>query len=159
MHLWHWHGQFVTRAACVATLIACLCAHPQCALAAGLDIFATERLASSTATQHIDSVPGACKASPISARLTLEDMIERVLCHDPQARLNWANAKALAANVGLRQSAYLPKLNASSGINTGRNDTNYDQREEYSSHGHKSQVDHRLALSWVLLILDGATQR
>ena len=150
MHLWHWHGQFVTRAACVATLIACLCAHPQCALAAGLDIFATERLASSTATQHIDSVPGACKASPISARLTLEDMIERVLCHDPQARLNWANAKALAANVGLRQSAYLPKLNASSGINTGRNDTNYDQREEYSSHGHKSQVDHRLALSWVL---------
>ncbi|WWF11583.1 TolC family protein [Pseudomonas trivialis] len=119
-------------------------------LAESLDVFATERTVAQTATQPIHSVPGACESSPVPARLTLEDMIERVLCHDPQARLNWANAKAQAANVGVRQSAYLPRLNASSGITTGRNDTNYEQREEYSNRGHKRQLDHRLALSWVL---------
>lgn len=133
-----------------ATVVACLYAFSQWGLAAGLDVFETERTIAHSATQPIDSVPGACESRPLPARLTLEDMIERVLCHDPQARLNWANARAQAAYVGVRQSAYLPRLNASSGITTGRNDTNYEQREEYSSRGHKSQVDHRLALSWVL---------
>ncbi|MGU3304803.1 TolC family protein [Pseudomonas sp. M5A4_2d] len=132
------------------TVVACLCAFSQLGLAAGLDVFATKRAVAQTATQPIDSVPGACESSPVPTRLTLEDMIERVLCHDPQARLNWANAKAQAANVGVQQSAYLPRLNASSGITTGRNDTNYDQREEYSNRGNKSQLDHRLALTWVL---------
>lgn len=132
------------------TVVACLCAFSQWGLAAGLDVFATERKVARTATQPIDSVPRMCERSLVPARLTLEDMIEQVLCHDPQARLNWANARAQAAYVGVRQSAYLPRLSASSGITTGRNDTNYDQREEYSGSGHKSQVDHRLALSWVL---------
>lgn len=133
-----------------ATVVACLCAFSEWGLAVGLDVLATERTVAQTATQPIDRTPGACESSPVAARLTLEDMIERVLCHDPQARLNWANARAQAAYVGVRQSAYLPRLNASSGITTGRNDTNYDQREEYSGRSHKSQVDHRLALSWVL---------
>lgn len=134
----------------VATLVACFHASSQFCLAGGLDVFETERTVSRTATQQIDRVPGSCEAGPVPARLTLEDMIGRVLCHDPQSRLNWANARAQAANVGIRQSAYLPRLNASSGVTTGHNDTDYDQRGEYSGHGHKSQVDHRLALSWVL---------
>jgi len=133
-----------------ATVVACLCAFCEWGLAEDLDVLATERTVAQTATQPIDKAPGACESSPVPARLTLEDMIERVLCHDPQARLNWANARAQAAYVGVRQSAYLPRLNANSGITTGRNDTNYDQREEYSGRSHKSQVDHRLALSWVL---------
>lgn len=134
----------------VAVLAVYFYAGSQFCEAADLDVFATGSSVSRTATQHIDSVPGLCEAGPVPARLTLEEMIGRVLCHDPQARLNWANARALAANVGVRQSAYLPRLNASSGVTTGRNDTDYDQRGEYSSHGHKSQVDHRVALSWVL---------
>lgn len=138
------------RAARTAAIVAGLCAGSQWQAAAGLDVFMTERTVAHTATQPIDRVPGACESSPLPARLTLENMIERVLCHDPQARLNWATARAMAADVGGRQAAYLPRLNASSGITTGRNDTNYDQREEYSNRGHKSQVDHRLALSWVL---------
>ncbi len=132
------------------TVVACLCAFSQWGLAAGLDVFATERKVARTATQPIDSVPRMCEHSLVAARLTLEDMIEQVLCHDPQARINLANARTQAAYVGVRQSAYLPRLNASSGITTGRTDTNYDQREEYSGRSHKSQVDHRLALSWVL---------
>ncbi|QOQ76277.1 TolC family protein [Pseudomonas poae] len=134
----------------IVTMLACLGAWSSSCLAAPLDVFSTERTVSGTATQRFDSAPGACDAGPVPARLTLEDMIGRVLCHDPQARLNWANARAQAANVGARQSAYLPRLNASSGVTAGRSDTDYAQRGENSSHGHKSQVDHRLAFSWVL---------
>lgn len=115
-----------------------------------MDVFATERDVSRTAVKDVDSVTWSCEVGPVPALLTLEEMIERVLCHDPQTRQAWANAKVQAALVGVKQSAYLPRLNGSSGITSSRNDTTYDQREEYSSQGHQRQLDNRLSLSWVL---------
>nr|WP_256348930.1 TolC family protein [Pseudomonas sp. PDM24] len=77
-------------------------------------------------------------------------MIERVLCHDPQTRQAWAIAKAQAALVGVKQSAYLPRLNGSSSISSGRSATTYKQQDDYASSGHRRQFDNRLSLSWVL---------
>lgn len=128
----------------------CMCGCSPWGVASTPDMFATERTLSRTATQLIDSAPRTCESALIHAHLALEDMIGRVLCHDPRARLSWANAKEQAALVGVRQSSYLPRLNGSSGTSAGRSDTVYDERSEYSSLGYRSQIDHRLTLSWVL---------
>ncbi|BAV75592.1 outer membrane efflux protein [Pseudomonas chlororaphis subsp. aurantiaca] len=138
------------KAAFACPLLACLCTWSQWTVALNIDVFATERDVSRTAIKDVDSVTWSCEVGPVPALLTLEDMIERVLCHDPQTRQAWANAKAQAALVGVKQSAYLPRLNGSSGITSGRNDTAYEQREEYSSQGHQRQLDNRLSLSWIL---------
>nr|WP_224791467.1 TolC family protein [Pseudomonas fluorescens] len=115
-----------------------------------VDVFATERDVSRTAMKDINNSTWSCESGPVPALLTLEEMIERVLCHDPQTRQAWASAKAQAALVGVKQSAYLPRLNGSSSVTSGRNDTTYEQRGEYSRHGHQRQLDNRLTLSWVL---------
>lgn len=132
------------------TLLACLCMGSSLATASDLDVFATTRNVSSTAVKDIDGSIWSCAEKPVPGLLTLEEIIERVLCHDPQTRQAWAIAHAQAAMVGVKQSAYLPRLNGSSGITRGRNDTDYEQ-QEYSSHGNQRQLEHRLSLSWVLL--------
>lgn len=86
----------------------------------------------------------------LPALLTLETMIERVLYHDPQTRESWAIAKAQAAMTGVRQSAYLPRLNATLGMTDASHDTVYEQRGEYSKHGRQRRLENRLNLSWVL---------
>ncbi len=136
------------KAAVIYSLLAILCTWFQSAMA--MDVFATERDVSRTAIKDINNSIWSCEFDPVPALLTLEEMIERVLCNDPQTRQAWAGAKAQAALVGVKQSAYLPRLNGSSGITSGRNDTAYEQRGEYSSHGHQRQLDNRLTLSWVL---------
>jgi len=136
------------KAAFIYSLLASLCAWFQSAMA--MDVFATERDVSRTAIKDINNSTWSCEVGPVPALLTLEEMIERVLCHDPQTRQAWASAKAQAALVGVKQSAYLPRLNGSSSVTSGRNDTAYEQRGEYSRHGHQRQLDNRLTLSWVL---------
>lgn len=136
------------KAAFIYSLLASLCAWFQSAMA--MDVFATERDVSRTAMKDINNSTWSCEVGPVPALLTLEEMIERVLCHDPQTRQAWASAKTQAALVGVKQSAYLPRLNGSSSATSGRNDTAYEQRGEYSRHGHQRQLDNRLTLSWVL---------
>jgi len=131
------------------TLLACLCVWTPWAVALDMDVFKTDRDVSRTAIMDDDSLTWSCKVGGVPAVLTLEEMIERVLCHDPQLRHSWANAKVQAALVGVKQSAYLPRLNGNSGITSGRNDTAYEQRE-YSRHGNQRQLENRLGLSWVL---------
>ncbi|MFL1514932.1 TolC family protein [Pseudomonas prosekii] len=86
----------------------------------------------------------------VPALLTLEELIGRVLCHDPQLRQAWADAKFQAASVGVKQSAYLPKLSGSFGITRNYNDTLYEQNSDYSVHGRQEQFESRISLSWVL---------
>jgi outer membrane protein len=64
--------------------------------------------------------------------------------------LAWANAKAQAALIGVSESSYLPRLNGSIGISSGRNVSDYEQRPELSSKGKQQQTTNRLSLSWVL---------
>lgn len=131
------------------TLMVWLCLSPQWCWATFADPFVTERHISTSAI-HFDGVALPCNAQPLPSSLTLEDMIERVLCHDPQTRQAWAIAKAQAALVGETQAAYLPRLNASSSISGSRNSTTYQQQDGYASSSHRRQFDNRLDLSWVL---------
>ncbi|MNI14040.1 Outer membrane protein TolC precursor [compost metagenome] len=136
------------KAIVIYSLLASLCAGFQSAMA--MDVFATERDVSRTAIKDINNSTWLCEVGPVPALLTLNEMIERVLCHDPETRQAWASAKVQAALVGVKQSAYLPRLNGSSSVTSGRNDTTYEQRGDYSSRGHQRQLDNRLTLSWVL---------
>jgi TolC family type I secretion outer membrane protein len=43
-------------------------------------------------------------------RWTLVDVIDQALCHNPQTRQAWANAKQQASQFGSAESAYLPSL-------------------------------------------------
>jgi TolC family type I secretion outer membrane protein len=58
---------------------------------------------------------GAPCAQPKSADapLNLLDVVDQALCHYPQTRETWANAKAAAAQVGVNRADYLPNINLS----------------------------------------------
>ncbi|XHF35197.1 TolC family protein [Pseudomonas chlororaphis] len=132
------------------SLLLCFCAWAPLNAASEIDVFKTDRNVSNTAIKEIDKTTGSCEVDSVPALLTLEAFIERVLCHDPQVRHAWADAKLQAAMVGVRQSAYLPRLNGSSGITSGYNEMTYEKEGEYSRHGHQHQLENRLDLSWVL---------
>lgn len=64
-----------------------------------------------------------CPEQPVSGPLSLTEVVERALCHNPQTREVWANARAQAALVGVAQAAYLPGLSLSAGQSRNRNDS------------------------------------
>ncbi|HEK1009152.1 TPA: TolC family protein [Pseudomonas putida] len=124
-----------------------LCTWASCA--AALDVFSTDAAVAPAAVLDGTGLGAACVDGALPEVLSLEIMVERVLCHDPQARYAWAQAKAQAAQVGVALSAYLPRLDATATYSRGRNDTHYEQTES-SAQGRQRQLDHRLSLSWVL---------
>ncbi|MGC7837685.1 TolC family protein [Pseudomonas wayambapalatensis] len=117
--------------------------------AAALDVFSTTDAVAPAALIEGIGLGTACLDGTLPEVLSLEAMVERVLCHDPKARHAWVQAKAQATQIGLARSAYLPRLDATATYNRGRNDTHYDQAD-LSAEGRLSRVEHRLGLSWVL---------
>lgn len=59
-----------------------------------------------------DMVPAnsTCEFGSLSSPLTLNDAVERTLCHNPKTREAWADVKAQAAAVGVARAAYLPTI-------------------------------------------------
>ena len=51
----------------------------------------------------------------------LVDVIEHALCHNPQTREAWANARQQASQLGVAESAYLPSLNFSLPVSRSQN--------------------------------------
>jgi TolC family type I secretion outer membrane protein len=80
------------------------------------DPFATGSLASqqTTGSAHTSRVD-ACLETAVDATLGLADVIDRVLCHNPQSNQAWANARYQAAQVGVARSAFLPNVTATGG--------------------------------------------
>lgn len=54
---------------------------------------------------------------------TLLDVVNQALCHNPQTRLAWANARVQAAQVGVGKSAYLPTLSINTSLTESQNIT------------------------------------
>ena len=54
-------------------------------------------------------------------RWTLVDVIDQALCHNPQTRQAWANAKQQASVFGSAESAYLPSLTFNMPISRSQN--------------------------------------
>lgn len=60
-----------------------------------------------------------CQWGRQTASLSLPDVVDRALCHNPQTRAAWANARYQAAQVGVAEGAYLPT--ASLALSNSRN--------------------------------------
>ena len=64
-----------------------------------------------------------CAKDRIIHPLTLADVVDLALCNTPEVRLQWANARALTAQLGISRSAYFPSLGGS--LSVGRNRTTF----------------------------------
>lgn len=115
------------------------------------DVFDTARNVSRQAVYDDARGELSCSFGRLPERLPLEQVVERILCHDPQTRISWANAKAQAAQVGLSQSAYLPRLDGRVGSNRGNGRVDYDEPALRSGEGHRRRDSASLELSWVLV--------
>ncbi|WP_330566028.1 TolC family protein [Pseudomonas yamanorum] len=113
------------------------------------DVFGTESSVAETATRNmLGAVP--CRMGELPEQLTLEEVIERALCADPKTRQAWASAKVQAAQVGVSQSAYLPRLDGSAGVGSKRSNLDYDN-DDLSRDDTQHQKQASLNLSWTLL--------
>lgn len=129
-------------------LLAWLLCWPMVARAYEPDVFGTTDPVSAQAVYDLDRVERPCHFGPMPEQLSLEETITRILCHDPQTRLAWANAKAQAAQVGISRAAYLPRLD---GRLDGSRNRNEQQGQYASTDGHRQRTGASLSLSWVLL--------
>lgn len=59
----------------------------------------------------------SCAGIDLNKPLTLADVTEAALCNNPQTRESYANAKVLAAQLGVAKSAFLPSLTNNFSVN------------------------------------------
>ncbi|MFC5698727.1 TolC family protein [Pseudomonas sp. GCM10022186] len=117
---------------------------PLMASSLALDVFQTEEALVSPVT----SASGQpCAFGALPDPVPLVDVVERMLCQEPSVRLAWAQAKVQAAQVGIRRSAYLPRLDGQLGASEGRN---HVERAGESRSGARQARSGDLTLSWVL---------
>lgn len=132
-------------------VIAGLLGHMHSAWALESDVFGTLENVARGAV-HDDRLGDlSCSFGRLPERLTLEEAIERILCNDPQTRISWANAKAQAAQVGVSQSAYLPRLDGHLGSSEGESRVDYDETSLRSGEGSRRSNSASIELSWVLV--------
>lgn len=83
-----------------------LLAGPLPALASS-DPFATGRhIPTGSLDRNSDDV--VCRADGVLNPLTLAEVVDLALCNNPQTRVQWASARAQAAQLGVSMSSYLP---------------------------------------------------
>jgi len=97
-----------------------------------------------------DGILDPCHFAAIVAPLDLLDVVERALCHNPDTRQAWANAKAQAAQVGITQAAFLPTINASVSKSKGEIRTSYKGLPWLDTDPHTTTTDRSLNMSWTL---------
>ncbi|HDS1733128.1 TolC family protein [Pseudomonas sp. BP8] len=138
----------MSTSASLFSLLLLLCGWTQ--VADGLELFAVEDGELASLSGGSDSQTWGCGQTQLPSQLTLEAMIARVLCHDPQIRQTWAEAMAHSAQIGVAKAAYLPRLDASTTLSRAYSDTHYTRSSDHSNQGRKRQIESRLDLSWVL---------
>jgi outer membrane protein len=82
------------------------------------DPFKTDKLTSPGPLGHaaVGLARNPCVFPPTPGPLSLIDVVDRVLCRNPQTREVWAAARVQAAQVGVADAAYLPTLNADASL-------------------------------------------
>jgi outer membrane protein len=139
--------KFMLRGVLKMTLLYC----STCTYAWESDIFSTTAGISNQHSRGPDGVGAPCLFTSLPEQISLEETIERILCHDPQIRLAWAEARAQAARVGISKSAYLPRLDGSVSRYIDNTKKIYNDRPDLSSEGYSSNSTNRLSLNWVLI--------
>ena len=68
------------------------------------------------------AAPTPCLPTDFGQPLGLAEVVDSALCHNPQTRQVWANARVQAAQVGVAQAAFLPGLSADASVSRLRNE-------------------------------------
>ncbi|AOJ67562.1 MULTISPECIES: TolC family protein [Burkholderia] len=90
-----------------------------------LDIYGTRKnVSASPAAPMLKNA--TCQPELANRPIELEDAMLQAICANPQARQAWANARAQAAQVGVKEAAYLPALNATAGVQRNWQSTTYE---------------------------------
>lgn len=87
------------------------------------DVFsAADAVSASPGQAGLASGGDPCRdAGGSRASWSLLDVVDRVLCHNPQTRQAWANARFQAEQVGVATAVYLPTVNLSGSASRGLN--------------------------------------
>lgn len=134
---------------CIAgSLAALLSVVPMCTLASTHIFQAEERVVQPLTAIARPGSPTPCIFAAMPDPLPVAEAVERMLCNDPNVRLAWAQTRAQAAQVGLKQSAYLPRLNAQ--LDARQTDSEI-QRESGNSGGGRQTYTGAVNLLWVVL--------
>lgn len=119
---------------------------------ASTDIFRTEKLVQPPTAIAPSGSPTPCIFAAVPDPLPAAEAVERMLCNDPNVRMAWAQARMQAAQVGLKQSAYLPRLNAQLDARQGHSEI---QRASGGSGGSRQTYGGAVTLNWVVLDFGG----
>jgi outer membrane protein len=84
------------------------------------DPFKTDALTSSSPLGQaaVGLARDPCVFPEVSGPLSLVDVVDRVLCRNPQTREVWAAARAQAAQVGVASAAFLPTFSAEGSLSS-----------------------------------------
>jgi len=121
-------------------------------LAGGGDPFGTDQLVSLYSSRSLAG-EGVADCDPVRESndiLSLAKVIELALCHNPQTRMAWANAKMQSAQVGIAKAAYFPTINASAGYLQQKEQTRVADYPQYDSDINARAKTEAVDLSMVL---------
>lgn len=110
------------------------------------DIPSVPAMSSVETTQN--PLPCSFRAPPAS--LALYDAVERSLCHNPKTLQAWASIKEQAAEVGVSESAFLPKLDGTMQYARDHALTDVYRSSSLDSNNYNRFRTDTLNLSWVL---------
>ncbi|WP_223265587.1 TolC family protein [Pseudomonas chlororaphis] len=114
-----------------------------------MDVFETERMANPPGISLPDKRQVPCVFGGLPDPLPLVEAVERILCHEPAVRQAWAQAIAQAAQVGIKRSAYLPRLDGQLGAGVGYSDVERSGGRGSNS-GARRTRNGDMTLSWIL---------
>jgi len=125
------------------------------------DPFATHQQVSQSPGQKHLALEDPCRLNTdTNHALTMVDVIELALCHNPQTHQAWANARFQAGQVGIAQAAYLPTVTLNTSVSRSMNSSSSNlQVNSISSAGSASQPLNRvtpvLSLNYLLYNFGG----
>lgn len=86
------------------------------------DPFATnQQTSSSQGNKHLDAANPCLLNIDAKQTWNMVDVIEQALCHNPQTRQAWANARYQAGQVGIAKAAYLPTVTLNTSMSRSLN--------------------------------------
>ena len=119
------------------------------------DLFHTRRDVPSNAASPLLGSHSVCTFGAPGSPLTLQEVIERALCNNPDTRDAWTVIEERAAAVGISKAAYLPTLSATGEIVHENTITRVRDHSELSTNYSTVVHSDGLSLSWLLYDFGG----
>lgn len=124
-------------------------------MARAVDPFHTRRVVPNNAASPLLGEHAVCAFGPPTTTLTLQDVVERALCTNPDTRSAWAVVEERAAAVGVSKAAYLPTLSATGQVVHDATVTHVRDHPSLSTNYSTAVHSDNLSLSWILFDFGG----